>query len=153
MPSRTYHVTEVFDAPLTYVFRWCTDYREDDYLITGSSARRHFVERNKRTVAWVTHTSREGAESENIRIVTLKPPRRWSVTGFGEDLNEVGDYVLRSLGPRKTELSMTFKLNYKSAKPEPSTKWEEHLSNNWKKFKSALENDYSDSRKSRRSRR
>lgn len=150
MPSKTYHVVAVFDAPLNYVYRWCTDYREDDYLITGSAARRHFVERNRKTVAWITHTHRNGTDTENLRIVTLKPPKRWSVMGLGEDLNEEGDYVLKQLGPRKTELRMIFRIYYKSAKPEPASTWEKRIGGNWEKFKAALEKDYNDSLQARR---
>lgn len=144
MAVKTYNVTTVFEAPLNYVYRWCTDYREDDNLITGGLARRHFVEKTKNCVAWITHTSKEGREIENIRTVTLSPPNKWRVAGYGEELNEVGTYVLKPLGKKRTQLKMKFVISYKSAQPEPKASWESRVSGNWLKYRAALERDYSE---------
>ncbi len=147
MAVRTYHVTALFEAPLNYVYKWCTDYREEDYLLTGSAARRHFVEKTKKNVAWITHTSRNGKESENIRVVTLSPPNKWSVSGFGEDLNEEGSYVLKPLGAKRTQLKMVFKINYKAAAPEAKSTWEKRIGGNWEKYKAELEKDHRSGKK------
>ncbi len=142
MVVKTYTVSTVINAPMSYVFKWCTDYRSEDYLITNSASRRHFIEKSKKKVAWITHLPSGDTMAENFRVVTLSPPSKWTVFGFGEDFNHEGSYVLKSLGRKKTQLRLAFKVDYKAAPPEPKKSWEERVSQNWEKYRAVLEQDY-----------
>ena len=142
MVSRTFGLTIRFNAPLGYTYRWCTDYRVDDYKISGESSRRHIMEASSRKYAWVAYTEGGGKRSEKIRIVTLSPPDSWHLDGYGEEYNIDGDYVLKRLGPKKTELKMKFRMNYKTVPPETREEFLSDLEEEWEKYRKALEKDY-----------
>lgn len=142
MVSRTYGLTMRFNAPLSYTYRWCTDYREDDYKISGETSRRHIMEASARKYAWVVHSGSKGKGQEKIRIVTLSPPNGWHLEGYGDEYNIDGDYVLKRLGPRETELKMKFRMLYKTIPPESKEEFVTDLEEEWEKFRKALEKDY-----------
>lgn len=146
MASRSYHLTMRFDAPLSYTYKWCTDYREDDYKISGESSRKHIVEASSKRYAWIAYTEGNGKRVEKIRLVTLTPPRKWHLDGYGDEYNIEGDYFLKKLGPRKTELRMSFTLQYKTIPPEPREEFMSDLKEEWEIYRKALENDYSSER-------
>ena len=53
-----------------------------------------------------------------------------------------GDYVLASLGPRKTRLNMTFTEHYKVAHVPSKAKYASQVSQVWDKYVEALQRDY-----------
>jgi hypothetical protein len=52
--THTYHVSEIINAPLRFVFDWCTDFREDDNQITGSKTLRKIMQRTKRRAIYIS---------------------------------------------------------------------------------------------------
>jgi hypothetical protein len=142
MVKKNYRVSKVFDAPLDFVYNWCTDFREDDNKITGSSSRRHIVDKTKRRFVWIAHYKTAGKPFEAVRIVKLRPPNAWYLDGVGDDEAEVGKYQLTPVGPNRTRLVMTFTIDYRSATPESKRQWEGETSDEWDKFKAALEREY-----------
>lgn len=50
---KTYELSQTFNAPLDFVFKWCTDFREDDPKMVGSTAKRTFLERTDKRIVWV----------------------------------------------------------------------------------------------------
>jgi hypothetical protein len=146
--TRTYHVSKTFNAPIRYVYDWCTDFREDDNKLAGKTWRRHILEKTKSRAVYISHWQEEGKEDEGVRLVTLKPPKAWHLDGVTEGEHEVGEYRLSSVGKNKTRLNMTFKVTYKRGEPESKESWEGDTSETWDRFKAALENDYSSGRSS-----
>ncbi|MEM3670670.1 MAG: hypothetical protein QW767_02885 [Thermoprotei archaeon] len=131
-----------FDAPLKYVYKWCTDFREDDVRIAGWSSRRHILEKSARRCVWISHYRLGDADLEAVRIVSLTPPS-WHLDGLGDDLDEFGDYRLESLGKKKTRLVMRFKVVFKDPRAYvPKAKWIAGMKNDWEKFRIELERDY-----------
>lgn len=141
----TYRVSKTFKAPLDFVFAWCTDFREDDGEMTGSKARRTFLERTKQRVVWVSDYKKKGKDIQGVRAVWLNPPDSWHLDTCG-DQRELGDYVLRPKGKKKTKLDMKFKVAYESKDEVVDTdKWEKEVSDEWNIFAERLEKDYKES--------
>jgi hypothetical protein len=136
----------VIKAPLNYVYNWCTDYREDDNKITGSKTKRIILQKTKRRVIWVSTYKLRGKTMSGVNIVTLRPPNAWHLDSVDLEGDVIGQYKLRKIGDRKTRLSMTFKIKYKTASPPTKNEDEKSTSEFWDKYVSALEKDYARSR-------
>jgi len=140
--NQTYRLSATFNAPLDYVFAWCTDFREDDNKMTGSKTRRHILERTKERFVWVVNYKDGGKEKEGIRAVWLHPPDSWHLDTCG-DGREVGDYKLTRLGKTKTRLDMKFVETYDGPEEvEDKKEWEADGKEHWKIYKKALEADF-----------
>ena len=137
-----YHISKVINAPLRFVYDWCTDYREDDYKITGSKSRRTFLEKTRRRVIYVIRYLSSGKAKHAVNIVTLHPPKGWHLDSFGEEDNEFGEYRLTKLSPRKTRLDMVFREEWKVAKVPPKAEYLKDIIRIWDKYAAALEKDY-----------
>jgi hypothetical protein len=139
--TETYEASKVFHAPLDFVYAWCTDFREDDPKMVGSSNRRHILERTKKRVVWAVEKKGKPL-TDPIRVVWLAPPDSWHLETCG-DGSEVGDYKLTAVGPSKTRLDMKFLVTY-SKKDEVETKesWNKDTKNHWDSYARHLEKDY-----------
>lgn len=142
MPQITYRISQTFDAPLHYVYSWCTDFTDDDPKIVGAKYKRHVIEKTKKRAIWIQRYTIDGAEKEGVRIVTLAPPDSWHLDSIGEEVDRIGDYTLRSLGRNTTILKIVIKARYKTIEAESKTKLKQNLFEDWEKYKAALENDY-----------
>jgi len=138
----TYKGSKTFRAPLDFVFAWCTDFREDDGKMTGSKAKRKFLERTGRRIVWSAEYKEKGKPKEGIRVVWLHPPDSWTLDTCG-DYRELGEYYLTEKGKNKTRLDMKFLMTYDSKdEVEGRKKWEKELSEEWDVFRRYLEDDY-----------
>jgi hypothetical protein len=133
-------ISKIIDAPLGFVYDWCTDYREDDYRITRSKSRRSFLERTRRRVIYITRE--KGKPMGSASIVTLHPSDAWHVNSISDDRDIVGDYRLRKLAGKRTRLDIVFKVKRKSAKAPSKSEFLKHLKEIWDKYVARLENDY-----------
>jgi len=139
--TKTYKVSKTLKAPLDFCFAWCTDFRADDYKMSGSKTRRHFLERSRRRFVWVA-TRKEGRKTvEGIRAVWPKPPDAWHLDTCG-DGREIGDYRLTPVG-RRTRLDMVFQVTYDDPKKvEGVREWVRDTNREWDAFGKYLEADY-----------
>jgi len=138
----TYRVSKTFNAPLGFVYRWCTDYREDDLKMIGSSNRRKIIERSKSRVVWRVIGKNGGKGYEGVRVVWLKPPNSWHLDTCG-DKREVGEYGLTRLGKTRTRLDMKFEVTYDDlSKVESRKSWEADARSEWDTYGKHLEGDY-----------
>jgi len=149
MPTTSMDVTRVsktINAPPKYVYEWCTDFREDDGKITGSKSQRKILEKTKKRVIYVqTYKGADGEQKVAVNIVTLRPPNSWHLDYFGEEDDETGDYVVKSLGKDKAKLDMVFKEKWKDMAKIPSIEEQTKQTNKvWDKYVEALEKDYSE---------
>lgn len=138
---QTYKVSKTFNAPIDFVFEWCTDFREDDNKMTGSKTTRQFLERTKRRIVWIVNYKEKGEAKEGLRAVWLKPPDSWHLDTCG-DGKELGDYKLTSNG-KKTRLDMVFQVTYDNRdEVEKKRKWQKETRELWDIFGRYLEKDY-----------
>ena len=144
---QTIKVSKTINAPLRFVFNWCTDFREDDTLLTGSKGTRKILEKTKKRVVYAQLDPQEdGSQKVGVDYVLLKRPTSWHLEYFGEDDNEIGDYKLTSLGKNKTKLTMTFKESWKLEKVPTIEEQVESTSRTWDQYVAALESEYASSK-------
>lgn len=145
----TYSVRKTINAPLKFVYDWCTDYREDDNEITGSRTQFKILQKTNRRVIYLRMTQRHGKTVIGVKMVTLRPHKAWFLDQVGEDEDAIGAYKLTRVGPEKTRLDMTFTERYKAS--DAPTKEEDRKSTDqmWDKYVAALEKDYTDFQRSR----
>ena len=141
--SHSINLSRIIRAPLWFVYGWCTDYRDTDPQITGSKNKRKVLLRTKHRVIYLTSYKSQGKQRSAVDVVTLHPPRAWHLDFVGDDDDEVGDYVLTSLGPRKTRLDMSFKEHYKIRAAPTQAQDLQQVHKVWDKYVAALEKDYS----------
>ncbi len=134
-------------APFAFAYEWCTDFREDDNKITGSSTQRNILEKTKDRVIYTSRYREEGKNWMRASIVSLKPPYSWHLDAIGDQSNEVGDYLLSRIGPTETRLDMKFKVTYKAQKNiQTKAEWEKDASEFWDKLIARLEKDHNNSK-------
>ncbi|MDA4124945.1 MAG: SRPBCC family protein [Thaumarchaeota archaeon] len=141
-------VSKTINAPLRYVYDWCTDFRDTDPQITGSKSQRRIVEKTrKRTIYVQIYEGADGREKVAVDIVTLKPHTSWHLDYFGEEDDETGEYRLKKLGESKTRLDMVFTEKWKDIAKVPSIEEQMQSTNEvWDKYVAALEKEYKSSK-------
>jgi len=149
MPSKqklqTYHLSKIIEAPLPFVYDWCTDFREDDGKLTGSRRKKKILEKTKSRVITTSSYLDNGRMIGNVSIVTLMPPNAWHLDTAGNPREqETGEYKLSKLGANKTRLDMIFEVKYGAGARVPSKEWWEDDSGKfWDKLIVAMMKDYS----------
>jgi hypothetical protein len=143
--SGVYHISKTFNAPLQFVFAWCTDFREDDPKMNGENRLRHIIERTKERVIWSVSYKEKGEDHQGVRVVWLSPPNSWHMDTCG-DMRRRGDYILKPLGKNKTRLDIAFVETWdKKTDVEPPEKWERDIGGMWDAFGRFLEKDFRES--------
>ena len=138
---QTFRVSKIINAPLKFVYDWCTDYREEDNKIIGSDTETSIVQRTKRRVLYIT-SEKDGDKSiSSINIVSLKPPNGWHLDFAGPTADEDVDYKLTRIAPNKTRLVLKVRVDYKISSPPGKEEGETGTSQKWDKFVTALESD------------
>jgi len=140
--SHTFHVSKTIRVPLRFVYNWCTDYRDTDPQITGSKSTRKVLIKNKHRVVYLVSYRRLGKTRNAVDVVTLHPPKAWHLDFIGDEDDEFGDYVLSSLGPRRTRLDMTFTEHYKVRNAPSKAQDTKQTHEIWDKYVAALEKEY-----------
>jgi len=132
----------VLNAPLSFAFKWCTDYRENDPRMTGSKNKRSILEKTMERVIYTIRYSSGEKTMNAVNIVTLKPPKAWYLDSRGDEDDTIGEYHLTSLGPRKTRLEMTFVESWKIRNYPGKAEYLSDVHRIWDKYAAALERDY-----------
>ncbi|HZW55250.1 MAG TPA: hypothetical protein VFF30_03090 [Nitrososphaerales archaeon] len=141
-------VSKAINAPLNYVYNWCTDFSEDDPKITGSRSQRKILQKTSKQVVYAQlYEGADGKPKVAVDIVTLNPSKKtWHLDYFGEEDDETGDYKLTSVGKNKTKLDMVFKERWKNISTVPTKEEQvEQTSRIWDKYIAALEREYNSS--------
>lgn len=139
---RIYRFRKLIRAPLPFVFRWCTDYREDDSRITDSiyhyQARIAFREPG-RIVRIISLPGRNRNRNTDVEIITLRPPNRWHLTKYSVTNDEAGDYWLTLRGPRLTLLEMRFRQKWKIGRLPDRKRYELLFNKVWDRYVDTIE--------------
>jgi len=140
--TETYRLSKTFNAPLKFVYAWCTDFRPGDLKMIGSKNRRNIIHRSKKRVLWTVVSKDSQKGYEGVRVVWLKPPNSWHLDTCG-DKRELGEYKLTPLAKGRTRLDMRFTVSYDSAKEVEGRKsWQADARADWDSYGTYLERDY-----------
>jgi len=137
-------------APLPFVFRWCTDFREDDNRITDSiyHYRAEILLREpSRIVRLITVPGRERNRATDVEIISVHPPDRWRLEKLSVTDDEVGHYRLTSRGPALTALEMRFRKRWKVSRLPDQDRYRRLFHTVWDRYVSVIESEYRRSRK------
>jgi len=136
----SYQFSRTFNAPLRFVYDWCTDYSEVDPKITGAKLRRIIIDKTKNRAVYINQPKNAGV-GMTVNIVTFHPPDRWHMSLIGEERDGAGEYHLTRLGPISTKLHVSLKMKWKTRAPT-KTEFHQRLNSMWAKYAAALERDY-----------
>jgi len=146
----SYHITKTINAPLKFVYEWCTDYREDDNQITQSKTQFKILQKTKQRVIYLRTIERAGKTMIGVKMVTLRPSKAWHLDQVGEDEDVIGTYKLTRLGPEKTRLEMAFTEMYKVTDAPTKEEDRNDTDEMWDMYVAALQKDYTSSQKTKR---
>ena len=150
--TKTYRYGITFDAPLRYVFGWCTDYQPDDAAREGETYQRKVLERTKRRVVYEDLEESPQGWFWARHIVTLTPPTHWHSSSIGSHREYELDYTLRTLSNGRTELKFVGRRRPTGvASRNPTTaEFDRSMDASWQQFRTQLEAEYRGSTKSGR---
>jgi len=144
--TTTVRVSKVVNAPLRYVYDWCTDYRADDWRLQSEDR----VKPKFRVLRISPHRVvriRLGPSGSHdpliaVDVVRLDPPADWHTDQIDERDRMALDYHLVRLGPRKTRLELY--VTERWVTPDFPTRRElrRRVSETWDRFSAALEERY-----------
>jgi hypothetical protein len=136
-------ISRVINAPLSFVYSWWTDFREDDPKITGQERTISIFEHNgSRIIMSVSHQSDDKTVSA-ARIVSLMPPDAWHLDWIGDEFDETGDYKLTPISSGRTKLAAIFKVKPKTTNCPDKANLRKNINEVWVKYIEALESDAS----------
>jgi hypothetical protein len=145
----TYRYRIAFNAPLPFVFRWCTDYQPSDALLEHESFRRKILERGRRRVVYEDLEEVAGGWSWRRHVVALDPPNHWHSESIGNYRDIELDYVLRELPGGRTEMRFLGRRRpavLGGANPTVR-EFGRSMDVSWRLFRKQLERDYLRSRR------
>jgi hypothetical protein len=150
-PPPVYDMEAEFDAPLPFVYRWCTDYSAQDGALSGDGYERRVIQRSKRRVVFEDLWWESDGWRWRRYDVTLLPPRGWRAESIGNvrDLESV--YRLTELPDERTHLFLRVRRRPgPRSNGQPTKKaFENEVESMWKILGKNLEKDYRASRRRR----
>ena len=108
----------------------------------GSKAKRKILLRSKHRVVYSESYHSHGKSTIAVNVVSCYPPKRWHLDYVSDEDDEAGEYVLKSLGARKTRIDLAFKEHFKTRDAPTKAQYSALVSRVWDKFAEALERDY-----------
>ena len=105
-PTARYEVRATFQAPLEFVYRWCTDYTPTDARISGEGFDRRVVRRTRNAVVLEDLYDTGQGWIWLRRVVRLFPPARWRADSVGSDRAISVEYRLTEVSGNRTQLTI-----------------------------------------------
>lgn len=95
-------------APASYVFKWCTDYRDDDWKVArpGTHPRFRVLKLSSHRTLRIRLTGRADDPEVAVDLVRLEPPGRWHTDQIDEQELETVDYRVIALGSERSRLEV-----------------------------------------------
>ena len=154
-PPPVYEMETEFDAPLPYVYRWCTDFSSKDGALAGETYERRILKRSKRRVIFEDLWSEPDGWRWRRYEVVLRPPRGWRADSVGNVRDAQTDYRLTALPDGRTHLFLRMRRRPGSRSTRNPAKrvLEREVEALWKHLAKNLEKDYRRSKRTARGRR
>jgi hypothetical protein len=143
-PGPAYRIQVEFEAPLEFVYRWCTDFTPEDAKLEEEAYERRILHRTRREVTYEDLEETPHGWAWARHVVRLMPPNRWHSDSVGSHRLVRLDYRLSRLPGGRTRLVLTARrrpTGVGKANP-PKSKWERMIGQSWKKLGRSLERDY-----------
>ena len=139
-------VSKVVNAPLRYVYDWCTDYRSDDWRLQRKDA----VKPTFRVLRVSAHRvirvrlKSNGPKDPDIAVdvVRLDPPSDWHTDQIDENDRMAIDYHLVKLGPTRTRLELFVTERWVTRDFPTRRELQQRVSATWDHFSTAIEDRY-----------
>ena len=152
-PPPQYHITVDFDVPLSFAYRWCTDFQPDDSALAGEHFDRRILRRSRNEVLFEDlWWERDGWFWRRNRVA-LHPPDSWHVDSVGNFRDSTLDYHLTELPGGQTRFDLRLR-----RRPVPGrgrqlvrATLEAELRWRWRRYAREMVRDYHRSAKGRRS--
>lgn len=143
-PGPSYKLRTEFQAPLDFVYRWCTDYAPQDARSEGEDYERRILHRTLRHVIYEDLYDTKGGWRWSRHVVRLMPPNRWHSDSVGSHRAYSLDYRLSKLPRNRTQLVMRARRRPYGigGKNPPKAQWERDAAKSWRLFAEVLERDY-----------
>jgi hypothetical protein len=153
MPERGHRVystqrirlSKNIEAPLKYVYDWCTDYRSDDWTLSPRRPHPQFrvVKLSPRRLLRIRLTPTSGPDPEvAVDVVRLSPPDAWHTDQIDEEDREAVDYRLTALGPRRTRLDLLVTERWLVPKHLSRGETRQRLNGAWNRYVPQIEARY-----------
>jgi hypothetical protein len=143
-PGPRYRFSLEFEAPLEFVYRWCTDYGPEDGRLEGEEYQGRVVRRARREVVYEDLSETKAGWRRARHVVRLSPPDRWHSDSVGSHRAVSLDYELSSLPGNRTRMIMKARRRpYGIGGKNPTrVAWEREARKGWEHLARALERDY-----------
>ncbi|MCI4330415.1 MAG: hypothetical protein L3K19_01020 [Thermoplasmata archaeon] len=132
------------DAPLPFVFRWCTDYRDDDDALTDDLYHyqaRIVLREPHRIVRVITVPGPDQNRCTDVEIIRLSPPDRWTLEKLSWTDDELGTYRLHRVDSGRTQLEMRFVKTWKTSRIPSRERYRRLFHRVWDRYVSLIEAD------------
>lgn len=141
--THTGRLSKVVDAPLRYVYDWCTDFRSDDARLAGSKSRHRVLKVSPQRLVRVK-VARKGAKNPamNVEVVRLRPPNAWHKDTIGEEDLDAMDYELTALSPNQTRVSLVMVERWMVPEFPKKADWLRSSNEYWDELVRAIEERY-----------
>jgi hypothetical protein len=143
-PPPFYNARVTLRAPLSFAFRWCTDYSSRDPELEKGGYQRKVLEKSRNRRVYEDLSARPTGWVWSRAVITLRPPDQWHDDEKGNYCDWSLDYQLTSLGPERTELVIqgNRRPTLLGAANPPTARFVEAVARAWKGFGRELERDY-----------
>jgi hypothetical protein len=151
-PGPEFHVSAEFDAPMPYVFAWCTDFDPADDRREKDRYHRKVIERTARRVVFEDLVDSDRGWNWARHVVTLRPPNRWHSESVGSHREATIDYLLTALPGDRTRLDLRWRRRPTALATTRVSRRsiERSTTQSWRNFARSLKKDYRKSRARRR---
>ena len=143
--THSIEVSTTVNAPLGYVYDWCTDYRTDDWKVSGSGRRPRFrvLRPSPRRVIRMRFSPEKSKDPAiALELIRLEPPDAWHLDQIDETDRQTIDYKLTALGPAKTRLDLHITERWVVPKHPTRKEYQERTKEVWNQFVGFLELRY-----------
>jgi hypothetical protein len=143
-PPPRYEVRVEFDAPLEFVYRWCTDYTPSDARYEAGRFRRRILAKSAKQVVYEDLDDTPEGWYWTRHVVRLSPPDGWHSDSVGNRREVRLDYRLERLEGDRTRLTLSARRRPAGigGKNPPKAEWERNVSGSWVKLRRALEREF-----------
>ena len=141
--TQTVRLSKIVDAPIRYVYDWCTDFRSDDGKLARYKTRHRVIRVSPQRLVRVRVAS-NGAKNPAmaVELVRLSPPNAWHKDTIDEEDLDAIDYKLTALSPNKTRVSLVIVERWIVPKFPKKADWLRSASKYWDDLVLAIEERY-----------